>query len=33
MIITPYTQVRLVRVDSLTDSQRGKRGFGSTGRV
>lgn len=33
MVITPYTQVRLVRVDSLTDSHRGEKGFGSTGRV
>ncbi|WP_409229080.1 dUTP diphosphatase [Gudongella sp. SC589] len=33
MIITPYTQVRLVRVASLTDSERGSKGFGSTGRV
>ena len=32
MVITPYTQVKLKRVDKLTQTER-KGGFGSTGRV
>lgn len=33
MVIVPYIQPRLVRVSMLSKSQRGKNGFGSTGRL
>ena len=32
IVIAPYEQVELKEVDELTDSDRGGKGFGSTGR-
>ena len=32
LIIMPYPQIELVEVDELSDSERGKGGFGSTGK-
>ena len=32
LVIAPYEQVELKEVDELTDSDRGEKGFGSTGR-
>ena len=32
LVIAPYEQVELREVEELTDSERGEKGFGSTGR-
>ena len=32
MILTPIIKIELVETDNLTDTQRGKSGFGSTGK-